>query len=72
MFLSLSKAEKHRLIFIDYKELDDALGRARQITALGGIPWEIENEDGTKIERHEIVEMLRNRAAELVGRPKVY
>ena len=65
-------ANKPRLIPYAYNELDDALGQARQIKARGGVPWEIESEDGTSIGRYEIATLLRERAAELVGRPKVY
>jgi len=60
------------LIKIIYNELDDALGRARQITETGGVPWEIEGEDGTKLRRHEITKIMRVRSRELADRPKVY
>jgi hypothetical protein len=63
---------KSTLIKIIYNELDDALGRARQITEHGGVPWEIESEEGTKLRRHEITEIIRVRRRELAGRPKVY
>jgi hypothetical protein len=63
---------KSTLIKIVYNELDDALGRARQITERGGVPWEIEGEDSTALRRHEIENMIRVRSGELAGRPKVY
>jgi hypothetical protein len=65
-------ANKPRLMVYAYNELDDALGKARQIKAHGGVPWEIESDDGTTLGCDEIGALLRDRSAELVGRPKVY
>ena len=55
-----------------YNELDDALGKARQIKEYGGVPWEIEPDDGVILDRYEIAKTLRIRARELAGRPKIY
>ena len=55
-----------------YNELDDALGKARQIKEHGGVPWEIEGDDGVILDRDQITRTLKARARELVGRPKVY
>ena len=56
---------KSTLIKIIYNKFDDALGRARQITEYGGIPWEIEGEDGTRLQRDEITKSMRVRSREL-------
>jgi hypothetical protein len=63
---------KSHLLTASYHELDDALGRARQIDRYGGVAWEIVGEDGRSLDRHQIARTLQDRAAELVGRPKVY
>ena len=55
-----------------YNELDDALGKARQIREHGGVPWEIECDDGRVIRRYEIAKLMREREAKLLDRPKVY
>lgn len=65
------EAQKARLTTYVYHELDDALGMAREITERGGVSWEIESDDGTLIGRYAIARLLRDRAAELVGHPKV-
>jgi hypothetical protein len=70
--LAVYQAQKSRLITYTYNELDDALGMAKRIMSYGGVPWEIEQEDGTLISRAEIAKLLRERAPELVNRPKVY
>jgi hypothetical protein len=55
-----------------YNELDDALGKARQIKEHGGVPWEIEADDGVILDRYEIAKVLQVRVRELAVRPKVY
>lgn len=65
------KAKASNLSPYRYEELDDALGMARHIEARGGVAWEIEVSDGTPIGQPEIARLLRERAAQLVGRPKV-
>lgn len=55
-----------------YNELDDALGKARQIKEHGGVPCEIEDDGVVILDRYEIAKTLRIRGRELVGRPKVY
>ncbi len=64
-------ARKAHLTPVSYHELDDALGMARIINARGGVPWEIVSSDGKKIDRAEISRLVKVRAAELRGRPKV-
>ena len=66
------RASKARLTAFLYNELDDALGKARQIEGYGGVAWEIESENGPVLGRREIAHLLRVRASELVGRPRVY
>jgi len=65
-------AAKARLTSYAYGELDDALGRARQIRERGGVPWEIEVDGRILLGRAGIERVLRERAKELAGRPKVY
>jgi hypothetical protein len=56
-------AQKASLTSYRYNELDDALGKARQIKSYGGVPWEIESEDGTvKFTRDQIDKLLHERA----------
>jgi hypothetical protein len=66
------KAQKSKLITYRCHELDDALGMAREISARGGVAWEIEGIDGTVLDRDQISTELRIRAAELSNRPQVY
>ena len=66
------RGNKWSYIPFQYNDLDDALRRARQIMSAGGVPWEIECDDGKTIGRIEIMRLLRDRAAELAGPPKVY
>lgn len=60
---------------VPYIELDDALGRAREL--IGGCPsrfnlkLEIELDTGAVLQMDEIVGMLQERADELKGRPRV-
>jgi hypothetical protein len=65
------EAQKSWLMAYQYHELDDALGKAREIEARGGVAWEIENDDGPSMDRDKMQTQLRARRAELVGRPKV-
>jgi len=69
---AMYEALKPTLMSYVYDELDDALGKARQIKLFGGVPWEIERADGPAINRYQIDKLLDDRAAELVNRPKVY
>lgn len=65
-------ANKSQYIRYVYNELDDAFGMAREIAKRGGVPWEIEGDDGTKLGREEISKTLRVRSRELAGRPKIW
>lgn len=63
------KAEKSLLIPFVYADLDDALGRAKQIAKVGGVPWEIDSGSRT-LGRAEIAHLIRTR--NLDGRPRLY
>lgn len=60
------------MIPIVYRDRDDALGMARKIKTPGGVPWEIESQDGTTISPGEIVRLLRDPGAEISDRPNVH
>jgi hypothetical protein len=62
------------LLAKQYHDIDDALGCCRQIidARYGGVPQEIEGDDGTRLGRAEIIDTVRRRRTELIGRPKVY
>jgi hypothetical protein len=50
--------------------LDEALWWAMKVNDLGlEIAWEIEGDDGTRLDRQEIVEMVRRRRHELIANP---
>jgi hypothetical protein len=66
------RANKWSLSPYHYADLDDALRRAREIAAVGGVPWEIECDDGRTIGRSEIARLLRDRAADLSDPPRVH
>jgi hypothetical protein len=66
------EVQKSHLMTYAYNDLDDALGKARHIKAYGGVPWEIESEGGSIMDRAEIDRLLHVRAAALAGRPKIY
>jgi hypothetical protein len=53
------------LLSIRYSDLDDALGKARQLAARGVVVWEIESEDGTTLTHSQIANMLRERGHDL-------
>jgi hypothetical protein len=55
-----------------HSNLDDALRFARDMGKHGSIPWEIEGDDGTKLDRKAFAETLQRRSTELAGPPKVY
>jgi hypothetical protein len=63
------QAGKSSFVPMVYDDRDDALRRARQITELGGTPWEIIGDDGTILDRDQIAETLRLRH-DLSGPPK--
>jgi len=66
------QADKPHLIPYIYAELDDALAKAREIANSGRVPWEIEGDDGTVIRRYDIPRLVRERAADLDKRRKLY
>jgi hypothetical protein len=50
--------------------LSDALWWAMQANDMGlGIAWEIEFDDGSRLDRQEIVEMVWRRKRELIANP---
>jgi len=58
-----------------YNDLDDALGFALQMESRPSWPerpWEIEGDGGTQLDRTELIRIICDRRAELVGRPKVF
>ena len=57
---------------IQYHDFEDALGAARNLNARGGIAVLIEGDDGSRLEKLEIVEAISKRGPLLDGRPKVY
>ena len=65
-------AFKSSLMKMVYADLDNALRAARQVSAHGGIPWEIEGDDGTKLGRDGIAKILRDRRSDLMGPPRCY
>jgi hypothetical protein len=65
------RAHKPSLMPIAYHDRDDALATARDINARGGVAWEIETDGGATIGRCEIPRLIRDRAAQLIGLPRV-
>src|SRR5436853_6334727 len=41
-----------------YRRVEDALGWARRVAAEGGTAWLIEGDDGTRLGRHEIADLV--------------
>jgi hypothetical protein len=76
MYGAIERASKTlpqgKLIPIVYRELDDALGAARNLNARGGTALLIEGDDGTHLTKYQIARVVDERRAELAGRPKVY
>jgi hypothetical protein len=66
------RANKSRLQSFSYVKRDDALGMALRTKSYGGVPWEIEGDDGTAMSRSEIDDVILMRRAELSTRPNVY
>jgi hypothetical protein len=65
------RAQKAFLISYQYDDLDDALGMAKRIIGVGGVPWEIETETGV-LGRFAIIELIEQKGAALNNRPKVW
>jgi hypothetical protein len=65
-------ARKSAMIAKGAVDLDDALAFAQNFLKTGQEVWEIECPDGTSIRKDEVRKLIRERAAQLVGRPKVY
>jgi hypothetical protein len=55
-----------------YDDRDDALAWCRDINKHGGISWSIEDDDGSRLTRWDIIDEINKRSNELVGRPKKY
>ena len=66
------RANKLLSLSYSYNDLDGALKKALKIREHGGVPWEIECDDGRVIRRYEIAKLVRERESELLDRPKVY
>lgn len=65
------RVNKPYLLSYMYNERDDALGKACEVNSRGGVAWEIVSSDGTVMDRREIAQIIRDRAADLAYRPKV-
>lgn len=64
------RAKKLLWMPIARESLHDVLWRAMRCHDLGeGIAWEIEGDDGTKLNRQQIAEMVRLRRSELTENP---
>jgi hypothetical protein len=61
--------EKSQLLFKQFNALDEALSWARHVERTGRIPLLIEGDDGTRMNRREIVGALRVGQHEQVGGP---
>lgn len=64
------EAQKSHLIAYQYNDPDDAFRKAWEIAKHGGVPWEIELEDGSTLDRNDIQARLRARP-DLRRPPKV-
>jgi len=51
--------EKSQSLFKEFTMLDDALSWARHLESRGRIPLMIEGDDGTRMDRHAIIDALR-------------
>ena len=65
-------SNKVTLVPRGYRDLEDALRAARQLRDTGPVPWEIQGDDGTELDRDKIVRILLERTADLAGPPTVY
>jgi hypothetical protein len=63
------RAAKHRLVPAVYEMLDDALRRANQVGAAGGVAWLIEGDDRTQMTRDAIQRTISKRGSELAFDP---
>jgi hypothetical protein len=62
---AVSPLEKDRLLFKEYASLDDALSWARHVDGHGGVALLIEGDDGTMMDKRDIVNALRHSDSEL-------
>ena len=59
--------EKSQLLFKQFNALDEALSWARHVERTGRIPLLIEGDDGTRMNRRAVVDVLRVGEREQVG-----
>jgi hypothetical protein len=64
----VSPFEKSQMLFKEFAMLDDALSWARYLEGTGRVPLLIEGDDGTQMNRRDIVDALRVGMREQLGR----
>ena len=64
----VSPFEKSQMLFKEFTMLDDALSWARHLEETGRVPLLIEGDDGTHMNRRDIVDALRVGMREQLGR----
>ena len=62
---TVSAMEKDCLLFKEYATLDEALNWARHVDDHGGVALQIEGDDGTSLNKRDIVTALRHSDGEL-------
>jgi len=63
----VSPLEKSQMLFKEFGVLDEALSWAHHLEKSGRIPLLIEGDDGTRMDRRAIVNVLRVGARERIG-----
>ena len=63
-------AIKDKLFPRIYNDRNDALAWCRDVNKKGGISWSIEADDGSHLNRRQIVDEASRRTYDLIGRPK--
>jgi hypothetical protein len=64
----ISPLKKSSMLFKEFARLDEALSWARHVEQTGRVPLLIEGDDGTRMDRRDIVDAVRVSAREQVGR----
>jgi len=54
-----------------FPDLDNALSFAFKMEKTPNRPWEIEGDDGTRLDREKLKQIFRERGPELAGGPKL-
>jgi hypothetical protein len=55
---ALSALDRERMLYKEFDTLDGALGWARHLTASGRLPLLIQGDDGTRLDKRDIVAAL--------------